>query len=262
MTRPITWVVPVLTLLVPPFADAQQTPAPQPGVEQVAVAQGQNISEEVACAPASPPAPPIVGLRVSGGLQHGRIMFATGDAFLVNAGSKQGIQKGQMYYVRRQVRDMFTPASPDFTPVSIHTAGWVTIADVKDDTSVAQVTHACDGILDGDYLEPYSDPVVPAAALGGQPDYAHPARIVMADETMQTGSAGTLMLINRGSDHGIQAGQTLTIYRDTVAGAATGPLVDVGRGTILSVRPQTSLMRVDASHEAVYIGDMAAIHRE
>ena len=57
---------------------------------------------------------------------------------------------------------------------------------------MARVTHACDGVLDGDYLEPYTDPVAPAAILGGEPDYAHPARIVMADEKMQTGAAGTL----------------------------------------------------------------------
>jgi hypothetical protein len=37
--------------------------------------------------------------------------------------------------------------------------------------------------------------------------------------------------------------------------------VDVGRATVLSVRPQTALVRIDSSHDAVYIGDFAAIHR-
>jgi hypothetical protein len=82
---------------------------------------------------------------------------------------------------------------------------------------------------------------------------------VMADEMLQTGAAGTLMLINRGSDHGVRAGESLTIFRETLAG--DGPVLDVGRGTILSVRPQTSLIRIDSSRDAVYIGDLAAIHR-
>src|SRR5262249_30255769 len=155
------------------------------------------------------------------------------EPVVVNAGTKQGVQKGQMYYVRRHLRDNFTPAAPDFTPISIHTAGWVTIVDTKDDLSVATVTHACDGILDGDYLEPFTHAVVPPPALGGAPDYEHPARLVMADERLQTGSAGTLMLINRGSDHGVRAGQALTIFRNTLNGA--GPLFDVGRATVLSV---------------------------
>lgn len=246
MTLPIAWMVPALTLI-----------AQQPALNQTATA-APNLIEDIACAPMSPSAPPLGGMTVSGSYAHGRIMFGPGEALIVNAGSRQGLQTGQMFYVRRHVRDMFTPASVDFTPVSIHTAGWVTIVEVKDDVAVARVTHACDGVLDGDYLEPYTDPVAPAAILGGEPDYAHPARIVMADEKMQTGAAGTLMLINRGSDHGVHAGQSLTIFRDTLAGA--GPVFEVGRALILSVRPQTSLIRVEASRDAVYIGDLAAIH--
>jgi hypothetical protein len=233
---------------------AQQVPA-EPQVR----AGATNVVEEIACAPMSVDIPPVGGMRVSGGYAHGRIMFGPGEALIVNAGTSQGVQKGQMYFVRRHVRDEFTPASPDFTPISIHTAGWVTIVDVKSDMAVAQVTHACDGILDGDYLEPYTDPVVPAAVPGGEPDFEHPARIVMADEKLQTGSAGTLMLINRGSDHGVRAGQSITIFRQTLDGA--GPLLTVGRATILSVRPLTSLIRVDASRDAVYVGDLAALPR-
>jgi hypothetical protein len=240
-----------LTLFVPVFAVIAQAPP--------AVSGGESVAEKIACAPINLAAVPIGGMRVVGGYQHGRIMFGPGEALLINAGTQQGVKAGQRYFVRRHVTDMFTPASLDFTPVSIHTAGWVTIVDAKDDMAVAQVTHACDGILDGDYLEPFTDPVVPEPALAGEPDYDHPARIVMADETMQTAAAGMVMLINRGSDHGARAGQTLTIFRPTMDG--TGPLLEVGSGTILSVRPQTSLMRIDASRDAVYVGDLAAIHR-
>jgi len=67
------------------------------------------------------------------------------------------------------------------------------------------------------------------------------------------------MLINRGSDHGVRAGQSLTIFRPTMNG--TGPLQDVGVATVLAVRPQTSLMRIDSSRDAVYVGDLAALHR-
>ena len=227
--------------------------------QQPPVAGGQDIREQIACAPMSPSLPPNQGLRISGGYTHGRMMFGVGEPVIVNAGANQGVQKGQIYYVRRKVADNFTPVLVDFTPNSIHTAGWVTIVDAKGDLSVAVVTHACDGVLDGDYLEPFSAPVVPPPALGGEPDYEHPARLVMADERRQTGSEGTLMLINRGSDHGARAGQSMTIYRETITG---GPVLNVGRATILAVYPQTSLVRIDASREAVYIGDLAAIHRQ
>jgi len=173
------------------------------------VAAGQEIREQLACAPISLPAPPLGGLRVLGGDQHGRIMFGPGEPLIINAGTAQGIKPGQQYFVRRHVRDPFTPSTADFIPVSVHTAGWVTIVD--------------------------------------------------ADEGRQTGYAGLLMLVNRGSDHGVRAGQTLTIFRETLNGQ--GPIADVGRATVMSVRPQTALVRIDSTRGAVYVGDFAAIHR-
>ena len=227
--------------------------------QEPAVAAGPDLREQIACAPMSPKEPPARTLRISGSADHGRIMFAPGDAVVVNAGTQQGVQKGQMYFVRRQVRDNFTPASPDFIPISIHTAGWVTIIDAKEFVSFATITHACDGVLYGDYLEPFTSPVVPTPALGGEPDYANPARIVMGDERRQTGSERSVLLINRGSEQGVRAGQTLTIYRPTMSGV--GPVLTIGHATILSVRPETAVLRVDDSREAVYVGDLAAIHR-
>jgi hypothetical protein len=224
------------------------------------IASGQNIREQIACAPTNLPAPPIGGLRVLGGYTHGRIMFGPGEPLIINAGTAQGIKPGQQYFVRRHVRDAFTPATANFIPISVHTAGWVTIVDAKDNLAVATVTHACDGVIEGDYLEPYVDPIVPqASAVGGAPDFEHPGQIVMADERRQTGYPGLLMLVNRGSDHGVRAGQAITIYRETYNGH--GPIVDVGRATVVSVRPQTALVRIDSTRDAVYIGDLAAIHR-
>jgi len=141
----------------------------------------------------------------------------------------------------------------------VHTAGWVTIVDAKNDLSVATVTHACDGVIEGDYLEPFVEPVFPPAALSGAPDFDHPGRIVMGDEKRQIGAGNSLMLMNRGTDHDVRAGQTVTIFRETMGGK--GPLLEIGHGTVLNVRPQTSLIRVDATREAVYLGDLVAIHR-
>ena len=139
----------------------------------------QAAREQIACAPISLPAKPTNGLRLIGGSVPGRYLFGPGDAVIVNAGTAQGLQKGQQYFVRRYVKDYFTPMYTDVSSHSVHTAGWVTIVDAKNDLSVATVTHACDGIIEGDYLEPFVDPVFPPAAIAGAPDFDHPGRIVM-----------------------------------------------------------------------------------
>lgn len=223
------------------------------------ISGGANIREQMACAPVSQFDPPSAAFRVIGASPHGRYMFSPADPLIINAGTSQGIKPGQQYFVRRHVEDRFTPATAQFHFVSIHTAGWVTIVEARERVSVATVTHACDGILEGDYLEPFVDPVVPSPALGGSPDFAHPARLVMADERRQTGYPGLLMIIDRGTDSGVRPGQTMTIYRETVGGE--GPILDVGRATVLQAGAVTSLVRIDSSREAVYIGDLAAIHR-
>ena len=221
------------------------------------IAGGMNISERIACAPMSVPAAPVAGMRVLGGYVHSRRMFGPGEALIVNAGSTHGIQKGQRYYVRRYIPDRFSPATELLH--SVHTAGSITIVDVKDTLAVATVTSACDGVQEGDYLEPYTDPIVPTAALPGAPDFAHPGVIVMADERRQMGYPGMMMIVNRGSEHDLRAGQGLTVYRETLG--ATGPLLSLGTATVLSVRPQTSLIRIDTAREAIFLGDLVAIHR-
>lgn len=217
------------------------------------------ISEDIACAPISLPAAPIPSMRIVGGAEAGRFLFGPGEAVVINAGTAQGLRTGQQYYVRRYITDRFTPASLEFQPHSIHTAGWVTIVDAKDSMAVARVTHACDGVNEGDYLEPFAAPSVPVASNNASPDFAHPGRIVMADERRQMGYPGLVMLLNRGSDHGVRSGQGITLFRETLKGE--GPAFTVGTGTIVGVTPQLSMVRIDYARDAVYVGDLAAIHR-
>lgn len=218
------------------------------------------LHEQLACAPQLLPSTPIGGMRVLGNHQRDRTMFATGDGVIIDAGSMQGVKTGQQFFVRRVVNDQFLGLMPaELRPVSVHTAGWVRVVEVREHVAVAQVTHACDGILAGDYLEPYVDPADPPAAVEGAPDYDHPGRIIMGDERRQMGSAGTLMVLDRGTESDVRAGQTVTIFRETMGGL--GPMYHVARATVVGVRPQSALLRIDNSREAVYVGDRVAINR-
>jgi hypothetical protein len=238
-----------LWMLSMPQAPAQDaTPAPR-----------LDLLEQISCAPSGLPVPPLAGMRVVGGYVHGRIMYGPGDALIINAGVAQGVQRGQQYFVRRPVIDASIKQPKEGALYAVHTAGWITIVDAKDNMAVATVTHACDGLMEGDFLEPYVDPVLPAAALTGSPDFEHPGRILLADEHRQTGYPGLVMLMNRGSQDGVRPGQTLTIYRETLNGR--GPVLDLARGTVLTVTQQSSLVRIDSSRDAVYLGDLVAIHR-
>lgn len=219
----------------------------------------QPLATAIACAPGVLPAAPITTLRVLGGETHGQRLFGPDDPLIINAGTAEGIKAGQEYFVRRAVHAQYSFTNAGFHLVAIHTAGWITVVDTHEHVSIATVTHACDGIIEGDFLEPYAEPSLPAASPGGAPDFAHPARILMADEQRQAGYQGLLMIIDRGSDQAVRPGQAVTIFRDTLGGQ--GPTATVGRATVVQTAPATALVRIDSSDGPIYVGDFAAIHR-
>jgi hypothetical protein len=218
-----------------------------------------DAARELACGPQATLVEPQAPVRVIGGAQRGRAQFAAGDTIVISAGTAHGLAAGQQYFTRRAIKDRFAEATVDKTvPVSIRTTGWLRIVEVQPDSAIATVTHACDSITEGDYLEPFAVPVVAGAATSGEPDFENPGRVILGDERRQMGSQGSLMVLDRGSDHGLRAGQQLTIYREETAGG----IQRVGVGTVLKVGPESSMFRIDTARDAIYVGDKVAVHRE
>jgi hypothetical protein len=221
----------------------------------------RDVPGELACGAQSPLVAPMSAMRVLGGQDAKKTLFAPGDAVIVGAGTAQGLKPGQEYFVRRLIADRFTQPLPNFFPVSVHTAGWLKIVDAEADVSIATVTRACaDGIMPGDYLESFEMPKEPPATMtAGEPDFARPGHLILADDRRQLGGAGVLMVLDRGSDHGIKPGQRMTIFRYTLKGA--GPVHKIGTATAMVIRPETTLIRIDDANSEVYVGDLVAIHR-
>ena len=229
-------------------------------------AQGQRppatraVPIDLVCGPHATLTAPVETMRIAGGVEPAKTLFAAGDTVLIDAGTNQGVSTGQQYFVRRVIADRFAVRTTDTAPLSIHTAGWLTVVETKDDVSIARVTEACDGVIEGDYLEPLVVPVAVAPLADGQPDYERPARVILADDRRQMGAGGgSLMVIDRGSDHGLRPGQRLTIFRKTLDG--TGPAFAVGEAYVATIRPDTSVMRIQQAREAIHVGDLIAIHR-
>jgi hypothetical protein len=235
------------------------------GVAQVGSAQQPSsaplggLTHQVACAPSSPRVEPKKTMRVVGGTEMRRTLFAPGDKVMINAGTRQGVRAGETFFVRRLVRDRIQQADSGSAPFNVHTAGVIEVVEAAADVSVAAVTLGCDGVAEGDYLDRYSPVVVPTNAEAGAPDFANPARVVLGAERRILGAPGDFMVVDRGSQQGVRAGQALTVFR-TPAGPA-GPLTTVGTARVYAVTPETATIRIEQSVDAVYTGDLVAIHR-
>src|SRR5687767_13912167 len=100
----------------------------------------------LACAPSVTFEPHTTPLRVTGGQDSVfRRIYFPGDLVTISAGTRNGIEVGQEFYVRR----LLTSGRQAITreaPATIRTAGWLRVYAVDDNMSLATVTHACDTI--------------------------------------------------------------------------------------------------------------------
>jgi hypothetical protein len=231
-----------------------------------AAAQGQRPPEtravpiDLVCGPTATLETPTQAIKIVSGQERMKTLFAAGDSVIVNAGTAQGLHAGQHFFVRRVVEDRFTVRTSEKSPKSIHTAGWLTIVEAKSDTAIARIAEACDGLSVGDYLDPLTVTPAVEARAAGRPDFARPAHVILADDRRQLGAGGgSLMVIDRGTDHGVRTGQRLTLFRP--ATEANGSVVTIGEAFVASTQPETSLIRIEKSREAIQVGDLVAIHR-
>ena len=236
--------------------------APVASSAQVAISRvaSRDVAEELACGARAAAAAPDMSIRVAPGREKGKSLFGPGETLVIRAGTAQGMKIGQEYFVRRLIEDRFVhPAGDNVKTSSVHTAGWVRIVDATADSAIAEIVKACDAMEEGDYLEPFIKPAIPTDTKDGEPDFANPGHVMLGDDRRQMAAQGDLMVLDRGSDHGIHAGQRMTIFRTT--GGGSGPVARIAEATALVVHPGTSVIRIDKTSDAVTVGDLVAIHR-
>jgi hypothetical protein len=250
--RALTLLTAACLLAAVPPVRAQRGPAPEwTGLPADVIAFG--------CAPRLVAAPPAAPLRVTGGQDSFlRRTYAPGDLATINGGSRHGIEVGQEYYVRRVLTDRRVRKG---APVSIQTTGWIRVYAVDDTMSLATVTHACDSIEAGDYLEPFATPVVPVPLPDRpRPERDNYGRVLIGSDRRTIFGVGDFLSIDRGADHGVLPGMHFVLYRDKRM--PDNFLYDLGEAVAVDVRPASATLRVTLSRDAIQEGDYAAMRRE
>lgn len=208
---------------------------------------------------AGPGAPPVHALRVIGGTDaQGRSIFGAHETVVIGGGTAQGLAVGQRYFVRRS---MDWDSRKAIGPVhSVDTAGGLHIAGVNDTSAIAVIDFACDGIMPSDFLVPYKEPaVVPPASGVGKPDFTMIGRVVTGPSDHDMAGAGEFVISDFGASRGAQVGTRFAVYRDM--GIEGFPLQAIGEGVATAVEPDTSIVRLLATRDAVYTGDLLVLRR-
>jgi hypothetical protein len=221
-----------------------------------AVAGAQNaLLMAAACAPRAVTAPlPIDALRLIGSQDSvPRKLFGTGELVVIGGGRARGVELGHQFFVRRPAAALSRSG-----PRAISTAGWIRVVAVNDTTAIALVDFACDGLLAGDHLEPYVAPAVPLDAdrteTLGEPDFSAPGRLLFGDNDRTIGATGDFMVTDIGETRGAVPGMRFAIYRNVNTPGL--PLAVVGEAIVVFAEPETSVVRLTSTRDAIYSGDL------
>ena len=232
---------------------AQRAPMPQP----------VNLPPEVlslACAPKLTYEVPPTPLRVTGSQESNvHRMLGPGDLITINAGSDNGIDVGQEYYVRRAVPMDRRPISRD-NPATIRTSAWIRIWAVDREMSLATVTHACDSIHLDDFLEPFVLPEEPAVSVfKPRAQRGNYGRLLTGNDNRMIFGRGDYFLVDRGSDHGVARGAQFVVYRDNRQ--PENFLFELGEAVAVEVMPEWTAARITVSYDAFRSGDYVALRK-
>jgi hypothetical protein len=214
----------------------------------------------LACAPRVAYEMPAMPLRITGGQDSSaRRIYVPGDLVTINAGTRNGIEVGQQFYVRRRQVSLREPVTRE-TPATIRTAGWVQVYAVDDTMSLATVTHACDTVQVDDYLEPFVLPVVPTpSAERPKPQRENYGHVLMGQDRRRSFAKGDFFTVDRGSDHGVTRGAQFVLYRDKHL--TENFLFELGEAVAVDVTPDSSTLQVTVSLDAITEGDYVAMRR-
>jgi hypothetical protein len=205
------------------------------------------------CGPAEADAPvPSFGAIRSRRDEKTQGFFAAGDELLIDGGTQNGLDVGQNFVVRRRYPTTLTTRKGVIIEGE-HSSGLLQIVSVDTQSSPAVVVYACDEMMAGDYLTPFTPDPIRMPDPVGMPAFDNAARILFGDAGQMLGAPRRMLVIDRGARHGIQPGQRLTLFRRSRFGN-TKPAV-VGEAVVVAARDNSATVRVEQATDVIFFGD-------
>lgn len=234
----------------PPAPLPRWEPPPAPVVTPVDPRELESI-----CRPAKPGSTfaPLATIKAHR-YALGRELYGKGDELIINGGTSNGLEVGRNLVVYRYFR-----ANSKGAPVpelGEHTAGLLQIVSATENSARAVVMHACNELRPGDLLASFVPEYVHPADESGTPAFEEAARILHADAGQMLGAPRRMLVIDRGSEQGLAQGNRLTLFRP-----GTSSRTILGEAVVVSVRPNSSTIRVVRATDAIEFGDLAAPQR-
>jgi hypothetical protein len=256
-------VVGAVTENIEVVAPAPPAPKPFPKFEAPPAPKITPVPREVlasVCGPGQPDATTVqLGTIVGHRDDKNRTIFGVRDVLLLDVGADFGAAVGQNFVVRRRFRVDDRSVPLKMAAFGEQTAALVQVVETMPAMSIAVVVYTCGEFFAGDFVEPFDPLPLLSAAASGAPHFDDPAHIIFGEHGQAMGATAQLMVIDRGTAHGAERGQRLTVFR-RIQGER-GPVSTIADAVVIAVRENSATIRIERASDAVTIGDLVALHR-
>lgn len=170
-----------------------------------------------------------------------------------------GLEVGQRYLAKRLMGDPKQFPKPGEGFGDLRVSGVLTIKAIDDINALAEIDLACDAVETGDWLEPYVERSLPTTATPPVvPDFTDRGSVMFGLDNRVLFGHGDVLSIDRGTVHGVAAGQRFAIYRDRRDGL---PLIHIGEAVVMTTEELTSKVVVTMSYDGIERGDVVVPRR-
>jgi len=188
--------------------------------------------------------------RIKGDKNVQKSMLGQDESIYVTPSGNTPLEVGEVYAVYRPPEPVKDPESEDSVGFQYYKTGLIRIVESRQDYAVAKIEKAFRSIMVNDLLLPYEPISSKIQLIPGK--IGIDGIILKAEEGTEMFGDDTIAFINKGSEDGIQMGQTYTIYTEYPQ-KSVSDAVDYGSLLVLHTEATTStvlILRSDRSIQA------------
>jgi hypothetical protein len=185
--------------------------------------------------------------------------FSEGDVVYIDGGVEQGVSAGDRFFIYHRDRQLVHPVSASDMGIIFRQIGQLRVLCAQEDSSIAEVTYACDPVSLGDLLQPFAPVPVPLVIMPDPTDRCDAPNgkptgyvVYTKDDVISVG-AENLVMIDLGAAEGLYPGTFATVFRDNPVEGM--PRLVVGELGVLTVEDGHATAKITRGWAPVHVGD-------
>ncbi len=185
--------------------------------------------------------------------------YSEADVVYIDGGAEQGIKAGDRFFILHRHNMVRHPISNSPLGHVYPYVGQLKILCAKENSSIAEITFACDPISLGDVLLPFRPIPVPLVIAPDPTDRCDDPNgkptgyVIHNKDFLSMTAAGQVLMVDLGEAEGLYPGQFATIFRDNPVEGM--PRLIVGEIGILTVEETYSTAIITRGWSPIIVGD-------